>query len=65
MIVYALKCSVGISSGYNKIVGIYSTREKAEEAKAKDMRKTVFSEWHYKIIPIEIDKTINETYVEW
>lgn len=65
MVVYALKCSVGISSGYNKIVGIYSTRERAEEMKTKDMKQAALSEWHYKIIPIEIDRTINETYVEW
>ena len=39
MVVYALKCSVGISSGYNKIVGIYSTRERAEEMKTKDMKQ--------------------------
>lgn len=65
MIVYALHCTVGISSGYKKIIGVYSTREKAEDAKAKHMKATTIMEWHYKITPIEVDKTLNITYVEW
>ena len=65
MTVYALEFTIGISSGYATIIGIYSTNEKAENAKAKDMKATAHTEWHYKITPIEVDKTLNITYMEW
>ena len=65
MTVYALEFSVGVSSGYATIIGIYSTNEKAEDAKAKHMKDTAHMAWHYTIAPIEVDKTLNITYMEW
>lgn len=65
MTVYALEFSVGVSSGYATIIGIYSTNEKAENAKAKHMKDTAHMAWHYTIAPIEVDKTLNITYMEW
>lgn len=65
MTVYALEFTVGISSGYATIIGIYSTNEKAEDAKTKHMKDTAHMAWHYKITPIEVDRTLNITYMEW
>lgn len=65
MTVYALTYMIGISSGYETLIGIYSTIEKAEEIKQKDMKLKASMEWHYHITPIEIDKTVNETIREW
>lgn len=65
LIVYALTCTVGISSGYKKLIGVYSTLGVAEKAKQTDAKQNALSEWHYSIQPITVDKTVNETYVEW
>lgn len=65
MIVFALICSVGVSTGYKELIGLYSTQEKAEEMKQVDMRKTIRGEWHYSIKPVEINKTLKITYDEW
>lgn len=65
MKVYALIFSVGISSGYKELIGLYSTEEKAEEIKRKHMKETAHSEWHYSIKAAEVDKEICEVYDEW
>ena len=65
MKVYAVIYSVGLSSGYNELVGVYSTIEKAEEIKKTDMKRRCRNDWHYSITPITIDKTVNEVYQEW
>ena len=65
MKVYALTYKIGISSGAEVLIGAYSAREKAEEVKQKDMKRKANMEWHYSIIPIEIDKAINITIRVW
>lgn len=65
MKIYALILKVGISSGYEELIGLYSTVEKAEEIKKKDMKKTAHAEWHYSIKEIKVDKEIREVYNEW
>lgn len=66
MTVYAVIYTVGLYSGYKELIGVYSTIEKAERMKQLDMKyHAIRSEWGYSIIPIEIDKTVNEVYQEW
>ena len=65
MIVFALICTVGFSTGYKQLIGLYSTKEKAEEAKQNDARKTIRGEWHYSIKEVTIDKTLKIVYDEW
>lgn len=66
MKVYALIYTAGCSTGYKEFIGIYSTKEKAEEVKTNDMKKP-FRNWEqdYSIKEIEVDKEICEVYVEW
>ena len=65
MKVFALICSVGVSSGYKELIGLYSTKEKAEETKKKNARKTIRGEWHYSIKEVEVDKDLCKVYDEW
>lgn len=65
MEVFALRYTVGYETGYKELVGIYSTTEKAEEAKRNDMQKNIRGEWKYSIFPLQIDKTVNHIYQEW
>lgn len=65
MTVYAVIYSIGISSGYTKLISLCSTMEKAEKIKQADMKQNCNNEWHYSIKPIDIDKTVNITYQEW
>ena len=66
MKVYVLTYTTGCSTGYEEFIGMYSTKEKAEEAKANEMKK-VFRNWEtdFSIKEIELDKTYNEVYMEW
>lgn len=66
MKVFILTYTKGLSSGYTEFIGMYSTKEKAEEAKANEMKKA-FRNWEsdFSIKEIEIDKTYNEVYIEW
>ena len=66
MKVYVLTYTTGCSVGYTEFIGMYSTKEKAEEAKTNEMKK-VFKESAigYSIKEIEIDKTYNKVYQEW
>lgn len=65
MKVFALTLTIGISSGYKELIGIYDTPEKAEEQKEKHMKKNGHAKHHYKIEEIEINKTINNVFIEW
>lgn len=65
MKVFALICSVGVSSGYKELIGLYTTVEKAEESKKKNIKETIRGEWHYSIKEVEVDKEICEIYDEW
>ena len=65
MTVYVLTYAVGMYSGHKELIGIYDTPEKATKAKEKDMRERGRFEWNFTTTPIQINKTINEVYMEW
>lgn len=65
MKVYALIFSIGISSGYKELIGIFDSIGKAEDSKNKHMKKYSHAEHHYKIKEIEINKIINDVFMEW
>lgn len=65
MKVFALIYTIGISSGSETLIGLFSTKEKAEEKREKHMRKIGDSIRHYEIEEIEIDKEVNITITEW
>lgn len=67
MKVYALHYTVGVSTGYKELVGIYSTVEELEKGREKDKKDydvcRIFGD--YIIEEIEINKNINKVYCEW
>lgn len=65
MKVFVLIFSIGLSSGHNDLIGIYSSLNKADESKKKHMIKNAYGEHHYSIQEIEINKDLNITYDEW
>ena len=65
MKVFALIYTIGISSGSETLIGLFSTEEKAEEKREKHMRKSGDSIRHYEIEEIEIDKEVNITLADW
>lgn len=65
MKVYALIFKIGISSGYEKLIGMFDSTEKAEKSKSRHMKKYGNAEYHYSIKEIELNKEINYTIVEW
>ena len=65
MKVYALIFTIGLSSGYEELIGIYDTTEKVEKIKEKHMKKNGHAKHHYKIKEIEINKEVNITIAEW
>lgn len=60
--IYVLTQTLGCSIGSKTFIGAYSTFEKAEEAKQNHK-----NHWHegYKIHCIELDKMVDEVYMEW
>ena len=65
MKVFALVFTIGLSSCYEELIGLYSTKEKAEEKAEKHMKKNGHAKHHYEIKEIEIDKEVNITLAEW
>lgn len=65
MKVYALIFTIGISSGYEELIGIFDSIEKAEKFKSKHIKKYAHAEHHYSIKEIELNKEINYTITEW
>lgn len=64
--VYVVEQSIGCSIGSKTFVGIYSTFEKEEEAKEEHRKKDICgTAANYKINCIELDKMIDEIYMEW
>lgn len=66
--VFLLIYSTGCSTGYEELIGIYSTMIKAEEAKKNDMRSPkhlIRGEWEYSIKEVEMNKEINHIFTEW
>lgn len=78
MKVYALIYLLDINAGYTRsgskeIIGFYSSRKKAEEAKAKEMTEKPWKECkkgfgvckEYIIEEIELNKEIYKDYAKW
>lgn len=66
MTVYVLIYTVGLYSGYKELIGVYSSKDKAERMKQIDIKQHgMRTEFRYSIKSIEIDKTVNEVYQEW
>ena len=65
MKVFALTFIVGISSGSETFLGLFSTKERAEEKAERHAKKYGYAKHHYKIEEIEIDKEVNIIIVEW
>lgn len=65
MKVFALTFTIGISTGHEKLFGLFSTKEKAEEKAERHAKKYGHAKHHYKIEEIEIDKEVNITINEW
>lgn len=67
MKVYALCYKVGVSGGYEEIIGIYNSIEELEKGKIKDKEEyyTCRLNGEYFVEEIEINKNINKVYNEW
>jgi hypothetical protein len=64
LLIYSQCCS----TGYKELVGIYSTKELAVEAKKKDVRSPkhmLRDERGYSIREITVDQDINHIFDEW
>ena len=65
MKVYALVFTIGISSGSETLLGLFSAPEKAEAVKMKHSKKCGYALHHYEITELELDKETNITLTEW
>lgn len=65
MKIYALIFNIGISSGYEKLLGLFTDKKIAEEIKYKHMQKNAYAEHHYFIKQVEANKEIDYTLYEW
>lgn len=65
MNIYAAVFTIGLSSGYKELIGVYDDRDKAEESINKHMRKDYYNRDHYSIHEIELNKEENITFAEW
>ena len=65
MKIYAVIYTVGFYAGHKELIGIYSSEDKAEKMKQADMKRNCRNEWNYSIKSIEVDKTVNDVYMEW
>ena len=65
MKVYALVFTIGIDSGSETLLGLFSTTEKAEEVKMKHSKNGGHALHHYEITELELDKETNITLTEW
>lgn len=65
MTVCALVFTIGISSGYKKLIGIYDDWDMAKEALNKHMEKSGYGIHHYSMHEIELNTEENITFAEW
>ena len=65
MKVYALVFTIGIDSGSETLLGLFSTTEKAEAVKMKHSKNGGYALHHYEITELELDKETNITLTEW
>ena len=67
MKVYALIYKVGVSSGYEELIGIYDSMEALEIGRKKDKEEYYMCRLgnDYVIKEIEVNKNLNIVYCEW
>ena len=65
MKVHALVFEIGIESGYQLLIGLYDTFEKAENTMKEHMSKHYHSQRHYHICAIDLNKEVDITIAEW
>ena len=68
MKLYVLTFSVGLSSGFSEMIGIYDSMEALEKGKEKDKNKDCFRktmDGNYRIYEVEVNKNINVVYCDW
>lgn len=65
MTVYALTLSVGIATGSETLLGLFSTAEKAEAIKQKHSKAHGYGEYHYDITDLALDEELDITLAEW
>ena len=58
-----LTWTVGRSTGTSKLVGIYSTFQKAQQAEQKYLKEQLFGDCSIDAIPL--DKVVDITYLDW
>ena len=58
MKVYALVFTIGIDSGSETLLGLFSTSEKAEAVKMKHSKNCGYALHHYEITELELDDII-------
>ena len=66
MEIYALVKKIGICSGSNTLIGLFSTHEKALATMKRIMKDNCFlSERNFSVTPIKINAVVNIVYDEW
>ena len=65
MKVFALTITVGIASGSETLLGLFSTIENAVAIKNKHSKEYGYTDYHYEISELELDKEVNITLAEW
>ena len=65
MKVFALTLTVGIASGSETLLGLFSTVENAVAIKNKHSKEHGYAEHYYKISRLELDREVNITLAEW
>ena len=65
MKVFVLTLTVGIASGSETLLGVFSTAEKAEATKQKHSKTHGYGEYHYDITDLELDEELDIIIAEW
>ena len=65
MTVCVLVFTMGISSGYKELIGIYDDWDMAKEALDKHMKKGAHGIHHYSMHEIELNTEENIIFAEW
>lgn len=61
--VYVLTWVIGYECGQKRLIGIYSTFERAEQEKKKYLQENLFGDCSINAIPL--DKTVDIKYLDW
>lgn len=65
MTVFAVVSCVGMVTGHKSLIGLYTTKKKAEAVKKRLINRNQLFPWSYSIIELETDKTLDIVYAEW